>query len=71
MIEKDHVSGWFGNRRRYDAILAAIPASFGLTYIIGLVGGIGNVMAIFLASIASSLLLLEAIFINPPTSEPT
>lgn len=55
-----------GYEYRYDAILGGIPALFGLTYLIGAMTVIGELIALLIASVASSLLLLDALFLNPP-----
>lgn len=51
---------------RYDAILGGIPALFGITYLVGTATFVGELIALFFASVASSLLLLDALFFNPP-----
>lgn len=55
-----------GYEYRYDAILGGIPALFGLTYLIGAMTFIGELVALLIASLASSLLLMDALFLNPP-----
>lgn len=51
---------------RYDAVLAAIPLVFALALAMHALAGVSLHLAITLGAVSSTLLLVDAIYLNPP-----
>jgi len=51
---------------RYDAVLAAVPMVFALALTMHALAGVSLFLAITLGAVTSTLLLVDAIYLNPP-----
>lgn len=51
---------------RYDAVLAAIPLVFTLALTAHALAGLSLHLAVTVAAVTSTLLLVDAIYLNPP-----
>lgn len=56
----------FGQLSRYDLVLAAIPILFALSYLGHLVLSVPYMAALAASAILSVVLLVDALFFNPP-----
>lgn len=60
------VTGNDGVDRQYDVTLAAIPVVFVLSYLMALAHLSGSTPALLVAAMTSGLLILAALFFDPP-----
>jgi len=51
---------------RYDAVLVAIPLVFALALAIHTLGGLSLHLVVTVGAMTSALLLVDALFLNPP-----
>lgn len=58
-----------GSVSRYDLVLAAIPSVFVVAVLVGNLFSVPASVAVAGASLAASLALVDALFVNPPVPE--
>lgn len=54
------------SQRRYDALLAAIPLTFALTYLLGTLMFTAGPLTVAAASLTSGVFVADGLYRNPP-----
>ena len=59
-----------GGLSRYDLLLALVPLAFVLALLVHVVAGVSMLTAVAGGAVIGLVVLVDALFVNPPTADP-